>query len=50
MVKMLTKFKRIPVHEDTYEQIRKLGTCGDSFDDVLKRILSKQIGVCKINV
>jgi predicted CopG family antitoxin len=42
MSKQLTKFKHIPVKEDTYKQIHNEGKFGESFDTVLKRILAER--------
>ena len=36
------KLKRIAVHETVYEQLKSLGSAGDSFNDVLVRILKNQ--------
>ena len=38
----ITKLKKIAVHESVYQQLKQLGTAGDSFNDVIVRILSKQ--------
>ena len=34
------KLKRIAVHETVYQQLKSLGSAGDSFKDVLIRILA----------
>ena len=36
------KFKRIVVSENIYQQLKDLGRAGDSFNDVLVRILKNQ--------
>ena len=46
----ITKLKRIAVHENVYNQLRELGKTGDSFNDVISKILAKQVGVYKIDV
>ena len=38
----ITKLKRIAVHETVYQQLKSLGKAGDSFNDVLVRILKNQ--------
>jgi predicted CopG family antitoxin len=35
------KLKRIAVHETVYQQLRNMGKTGESFNDVLVRILDK---------
>jgi predicted CopG family antitoxin len=35
----ITKLKRIAVHETVYQQLKQLGSTGDSFNDVIVRIL-----------
>jgi predicted CopG family antitoxin len=42
----ITKLKRIAVHETVYQQLKNLGKAGDSFNDVLIKILAeaKQLG------
>lgn len=35
----ITKLKRIAVHENVYQQLKQLGSTGDSFNDVIVRIL-----------
>jgi predicted CopG family antitoxin len=35
----ITKLKRIAVHETVYQQLKQLGCTGDSFNDVIVRIL-----------
>lgn len=37
------KLKRIAVHETVYQQLKSLGKAGDSFNDVLVRILEKKL-------
>ncbi|HET9807306.1 MAG: hypothetical protein ACM3VV_07325 [Deltaproteobacteria bacterium] len=34
-----TKLKRIAVHETVYKQLKSLGSAGDSFNDVLIKML-----------
>jgi predicted CopG family antitoxin len=36
----ITKLKKIAVHETVYQQLKQLGSAGDSFNDVIVRILS----------
>ena len=36
----ITKLKKIAVHEIVYQQLKQLGSAGDSFNDVIVRILS----------
>jgi predicted CopG family antitoxin len=36
------KLKRIAIHETVYQQLKSLGFAGDSFNDVLLRILKNQ--------
>ena len=43
------EFKRIVVRKNVYNQLKDLGRTGDSFNDVLVKILSKQPGVYKID-
>jgi predicted CopG family antitoxin len=38
----ITKLKKIAVHETVYQQLKQLGSAGDSFNDVIVRILSHQ--------
>jgi predicted CopG family antitoxin len=35
------KLKRIAVHETVYQRLKSLGSTGDSFNDVLIRILTE---------
>ena len=44
------EFRKIVVRKNVYNQLKDLGRAGDSFNDVLEKILSKQIGVHKIDV
>jgi predicted CopG family antitoxin len=44
------KMKNIAVTPNVYQQLKNLGRAGDSFNDVLIKILSKQPGVYKIDV
>ena len=37
---MMTKLKHITVNEEVYQKLKNLGRAGDSFNDVLIRILS----------
>ena len=36
----ITKLRRIAVHDTVYQKLKDLGKAGDSFNDVLTRILS----------
>jgi predicted CopG family antitoxin len=38
----MTNFKHIAVNQDVYQQLKNLGRAGDSFNDVLLKLL--QIG------
>ncbi len=40
----IRKLKRIAVHETVYQQLKSLGSAGDSFNDVLVRILARSQG------
>jgi predicted CopG family antitoxin len=44
------EFKRIVVRKKVYEQLKNLGGAGDSFNDVLVKILAHQEGAYKIDV
>ena len=44
------KFKRIIVSENIYQQLKDLGRAGDSFNDVLVKILKNQPIVKKAEV
>lgn len=35
----LTKFKHIVVSKDIFEELKNLGKAGDSFNDVIKKLL-----------
>jgi predicted CopG family antitoxin len=35
----ITKLKRIAVHETVYEQLREMGKTGESFNDVIVKML-----------
>jgi predicted CopG family antitoxin len=37
----LTKLKHIVIDEDNYRALKELGRTGDSFNDVLKKVLKK---------
>jgi predicted CopG family antitoxin len=37
------KLKHITVNEEVYQKLKNLGKAGDSFNDVLVRILEKEI-------
>ena len=37
----MTKLKHITVNQDVYQKLKNLGKAGDSFNDVLVRILEK---------
>lgn len=41
-IMVTNKLKRIAVHETVYQQLKTLGSAGDSFNDVLVRILKNQ--------
>ena len=36
---MTKKYRGINLHKETYEELSELGEFGDSFDDVINRIL-----------
>ena len=40
----------VGLSEENYNKLRNLGTCGDSFNDVLTKILAKEPGAYHINV
>ena len=40
----IRKLKRIAVHETVYKQLKSLGSAGDSFNDVLTKILAEKGG------
>jgi predicted CopG family antitoxin len=40
----ITKLKRIAVHETVYQKLKDLGKTGDSFNDVLTKILLQEQG------
>ena len=46
----IRKLKRIAVHETVYKQLKSLGSAGDSFNDVLVRILKNQSTLKKAEV
>jgi predicted CopG family antitoxin len=37
----LTRLKHIVIDEDNYRALKELGRTGDSFNDVLKKVLKK---------
>ena len=37
-----SKFKRIVVSENIYQQLKKLGNAGESFNDVIVKILKEK--------
>lgn len=39
MVNMAKKYRGINVRKETYEELSELGEFGDSFDDIINRIL-----------
>ena len=43
------EFRKIVVRKNVYNKLKDLGRAGDSFNDVLEKILAKQPGVYKIN-
>ena len=44
------KMKNIAVNPIVYQKLKDLGRAGDSFNDVLIKILAKQQGAYKIDV
>ncbi len=46
----MSELKHITVDKNVYKKLKSLGLAGDSFNDVLKKILTKESGVYKINV
>ncbi len=40
----------VGLSEENYNKLRNLGTCGDSFNDVLTKILNHESGLHKINI
>jgi predicted CopG family antitoxin len=38
-----SKFKRIVIRENIYQQLKDLGRAGDSFNDVLTKILEEGV-------
>jgi predicted CopG family antitoxin len=38
----ITKLKKIAVHGTVYQQLKQLGSAGDSFNDVIVRIITKE--------
>lgn len=40
----------ISLSHENYEKLKRLGTCGMSFNDVLTKILSKQAGAYRIDI
>lgn len=47
--KLMTELKHITVNPEVYKKLKNLGKAGDSFNDVLIKILSKQQEVYKID-
>lgn len=45
-VKDVTKLKHITVSEDVYLKLKRLGGAGDSFNDVIARLLKKLVETC----
>jgi len=39
MSNMTTQLKRIAISEDNYRKLQKLGDAGDSFNDVITRLV-----------
>ncbi|MGI0057997.1 MAG: hypothetical protein ACREAK_11580 [Nitrosarchaeum sp.] len=39
----LKKYKHILVNEYTYEKLRSLGKTGDSFNEVISKLLEKEV-------
>ncbi len=50
--KSINKEKKphIAISENNYETLKNLGKKGQTFDDILSKILEKQIGAYHINV
>ncbi len=38
----ITKLKRIAVHETVYQKLKKLGNAGESFNDVIVKMLKEK--------
>ena len=41
----MKKLKHITVNQDVYQELKNLGRAGDSFNDVLVRILEKKLSL-----
>jgi predicted CopG family antitoxin len=50
IIKLMKELKHITVDKNVYQKLNNLGTAGDSFNDVLTKILSKQSGAYRIDV
>jgi predicted CopG family antitoxin len=50
IVKKYNKQFHITLNKENYEKLKDLGRAGDSFNDVISKILNHQQGVFKINV
>ncbi len=40
----MTKLKHITINQDVYQKLKDLGKAGDSFNDVLTKILAEKEG------
>ena len=38
----ITKLKRIAVHETVYQRLKQLGSAGESFNDVILKMLKEK--------
>ena len=36
---MKINYKHVPVSEETYESLKQLGTLGDTFDSVIRKLM-----------
>ena len=43
IIKLMTQLKHITVNQEVYQKLKNLGKAGDSFNDVLVRILEKKL-------
>lgn len=46
----ILKNKHLVISEKNYEKLKSMGKMGETFDDVLTKILSHQVGVHRIDV
>jgi predicted CopG family antitoxin len=44
-LKTIQKHKNVPVKQETYDRLVKLGTLGDTFDSVITKLLTQNIQV-----